>query len=208
MNLRKTSFQIIERELKPYLIEAIKFHPKIVDIKVVRGNPVTVHDYARRILIKARKEGIGSYSAEHIQGLQPRLRIYYSSGGISITAAKQKRSISKKWDQYQPPFDVLPDEAARWPIVVKNPWSEQIVSLVQMMESKTLNTPLEIHSNINLATWQQVLKDAGLDGYHLFKSGRNIMVWGKLKYRLKDYMGEVAFLKVPPIDQMNRIKMR
>lgn len=188
MNLRKTSFQIIERELKPYFIEAIKFHPKIIDIKVVRGNPVTVHDYARRILIKARKEGIGPYSAERIAALQPRLRIYYSSGGIAITAAKQKRSISKKWDQYQPPFDVLPDEASRWPLKIANPLPEDIISLIRMLEAKILSTPLEIHSKVSLATWRQILCDAKLLGYHLFQSGRNIMLWGKLKWRPQDYM--------------------
>lgn len=185
MNLRKTSFQIIERELKPYFFEAIKFHPKTIDIKVIRGNPVTVHDYARRILIKARKEGIGSYTAEHIQGLQPRLRIYFSSNGISIAAAKQKRAISLKWDDYQPPFDVLPDEAARWPLKVSDPSPAHVINLVRMIEDKILNIPLEIHSKISLEAWHQVFYETrpSLKGYNIFRSGRNIMIWGKLKFR-------------------------
>jgi len=192
MNLRKTSFQIIERELKPYFLEAIKFHPKTVDIKVVRGNPVTVHDYARRILIKARKEGIGPYSADHIQALQPRLRIYYSSGGISIAAMKQKRVISKEWDKYDPPFDVLPDDSARWPMVINNPDNFNLQMILAMRESGVIQSPLEIHGR-SIADVRKIVSNSENNGLSIFQSGRNVMIWGNIKYNPARCMGKVKF---------------
>ena len=58
MDLRTASREINAKELKPFLLEAIKRHPNPVDFRLLQGNIVTARDYARRFLIDVRKKGV------------------------------------------------------------------------------------------------------------------------------------------------------
>lgn len=176
MDLRSASLQIIEKELKPFLELAIQRHPQPIDIKVKRGNIVTAKDYARRILIKARKEGFGEHSAEKIRCLRPRLRVYLSKGGITLAGMKQKYSIPKRWDNYKIPFDAMPNEDSRWVTIAVSPTQSQIVQLADLLVRGVLENPVELRTKL---TPKEVRALIGPLDIQVFKTGRNVMIWPK-----------------------------
>src|ERR1700678_1776281 len=115
-DLRKSSVEILCRDLRPYIERAIEVHPNPVDIRITRGRPATVRDYIRRVLIKARAEGIGRFTAEHVRALKPRIRVYFCSGGLSLAGIDIKYKVPIYWDNYKFPFDLAPQEDARWTV--------------------------------------------------------------------------------------------
>lgn len=178
MDLRKASFEILEKELKPFVELAIERHPSVIDIRVKRGNVKTAHDYARRVLIKARKSGFGKYTSEQITSLKPRLRVYFCKEGIAIAGLKQKIKVSAHWDKYKLPFDVMPAEDQRWTALAVMPSPEEIAQLAKMVATGIFESPVEVRTKHTLP---MIKKYAGQHAValHIFNTGRNIMLWPK-----------------------------
>lgn len=176
MDLRSASFEILEKELLPFFELAVERHPQVIDVKIKRGNLVTAHDYARRILIKARKNGIGKFTSDQVKALKPRLRIYYCKEGIAIAGLKQKIKTSKHWDNYKLPFKALPPEDARWATLAIDPSGEEVRIMASMIVRGVLPGPIEIRSKLTLPE-VKIFAEESLKQIHIFKTGRNIMLW-------------------------------
>lgn len=178
MDLRSASFEILQKELKPFIELAVERHPQVIDIKVKRGNVVTAHDYARRILIKARKQGIGKYSADEIKALKPRLRIYFCKEGIAVAGLKQKIKTPAHWDNYKLPFKALPPDDARWVTLVVNPSKEEVQLLMSMLVRSIFESPIELRTKFTLADLKE-MAGTHANQIHFFRTGRNTMLWPK-----------------------------
>lgn len=176
MDLRSASFEIVQKELKPFFELAIERHPQAIDIRVKRGNVVTVRDYARRILIKARKEGIGKFTADQVKAVKPRLRIYYVNNGIAIAGIKQKYSVPKRWDNYKAPFEILPLDDGRWITIAVMPSKEEIVTMASMINRGVFENPVELRTKFTSPEVKKILADSNQE-LQIFKVGRNIMLW-------------------------------
>lgn len=177
MDLRTASRDIIEKELKPFLLQAIKSHPKPVDIKVVRGNIVTVRDYARRFLIRVRKEGLDKITAAEFNKIKPTIRIYLNSGGITFAGINQKRINSDHWNNYKLPFKVVKSEDARWTTLAVNPSEAEIKQLGLMLVGGVL-PPIEMRTSF---TPLQIKNIVGHPEIHCFVLGKNKIIWPQPK---------------------------
>src|ERR1700744_718205 len=175
MDLRSASFEIAQKEFRPFFEMAIANHPTTIDIKVKRGNPVTARDYARRILIRANKEGYGSFSAEHIRSLSPRLRIYYCDGGIAIAAIKRRHYVTSRGDDYKFPFELYHKDDGRWVTMAIDPSAEDIRMMGVLLLKGVLFNPIEIKSKFTMAEISKILKNT--KEVKIFKHGRNIVLW-------------------------------
>ena len=180
MDLRRESFEVLSRDLGPFLIEAIKRHPNPVDFRVLRGNVVTVRDYTRRMIISARRHGIGKYTAEQVLALKPRLGVYYSSGGICITAIHAKYMKRMQWDNYSIPFSVAEEKDARWTSLAVNPSEAEISSLADLLSRRVLEYPVEIRTPFTLLQVKKIVNDRKVDNVHVFKFGRNVMLFPRI----------------------------
>lgn len=180
MDLRSASLEIMQKEFKPFLELAVERHPQPIDIKVKRGNVVTARDYARRIIIKARKEGIGRYTAEQVKALKPRLRVYYVGNGICIAGLKQKYAVPKRWDNYKPPFEIESLEDSRWVTIAVMPSKEEIVTMASMIKRGIFENPIELRTKFTAPEIKKILADSNQQ-LQIFKVGRNIMLWPEKK---------------------------
>lgn len=179
MDLRTASRTIIEKELKPFLLQAIKVHPNPVDIKVVRGNIVTVRDYARRFLINVRKHGLDKMTTAEFDAIRPRIRVYLNSDGITFAGLNQKRMESTHWDNYKFPFDIIPLEDARWTTLAVKPTEAEIKELAALMVRGVLPSPIEVRTNFTVQQIKTLVPQT-----HIFKLGKNIMVWPRAKEKI------------------------
>lgn len=170
MHLRQASFEVVCRELKPHLLYAVKHHPTIVDLKLLQGNPVTARDYAKRVIKRARSEGIGDCTADQFRRLAPRIRVYYTQDGIALGAIKRKSPA--KSDEYSFALKIKRVETSRWPTIVRNPNPAAIRNLSEMLLAKVLVSPLEIQS-----PWsrQEIEKMVG-EHFHVFTNGKTVIV--------------------------------
>lgn len=159
---------------------AIERHPQAIDIRVKRGNVVTARDYARRIIIKARKEGVGKFTADQVKALKPRLRVYYVGQGICIAGMKQKYAIPKRWDNYKPPFEIEPMDDGRWITIAVMPSKEEIVTMASLIKRGILENPVELRTKFTPTEVKKILADSNQE-LQIFKVGRNIMLWPERK---------------------------
>ena len=176
-NLRSSSVEIICRELRPYLERAIEIHPNPVDIRIVRGRPATVRDYVRRLLIKARAEGIGKFTAQQVCALKPRIRVYFCSGGISLAGIDIKYKVPIYWDNYQFPFKLLPQEDARWTTLAIKPSPDELLALIRLLNNGVIESPIEVRGNFTRDEITSLLRKDKIKGIKVFKIGRNMMLW-------------------------------
>jgi hypothetical protein len=168
MHLRQASFEVVCRELRPHLLYAVRHHPTIVDLKLLQGNPVTARDYAKRVIKRARQEGIGNCTADRFRRLAPRIRVYYTQDGIALGAIKRK---SPDHD-YFPPLNLKRIETSRWPILMLNPTRAEILNLAAMLKRGALVGPLEIRTKESKANIQKLI---GSD-FHVFTNGKTVIV--------------------------------
>lgn len=184
MDLRKASMDIMTREFRWCIEEAIKQHPNVIDVKIVRGNVVTAHDYARRILIKARKEGFYKYTAEQIKKLKPPIRVHYCNGGIAFSGTRRRELDLSHWDNYKLPFQVLPADDARWVTLAVNPSKDEIYTLADLMVRSILECPIELRTKFSVKEVEDAV-DLNGDQVHVFKNGRCIMLWPRREEQVK-----------------------
>lgn len=179
MNLRVETMRVLEKEFRPFIEHAIAKHPTVVDMKITRGNVVTAHDYARRILIRARKFGLGKYTAAQVRACKPPLRVHYWAHGICFSGTNRKQEPA-----FRRPFTVVPaeDGEGRWLTLAVNPCTDEILILARLLIAGVLVSPIEIRSNDldDKAVAKILDKMADTEGAcHVFKHGRNVMVWRK-----------------------------
>lgn len=172
MDLRTASRQINEKELKPFLLEAIKRHPRPVDFKIIRGNIVTARDYARRFLVRVRKEGIADLSAEQFNRLKPSIRVYINDQGLTFAGFTKKTVGPSYWDNYKFPFEIMRSEDARWTTLAVNPTETEIKFLFDLMTRGVLPAPIEVRTKFTVKEIQ-----AMTPGAHVFLIGKNRMIW-------------------------------
>lgn len=180
MNLRVETMRVLEKEFRPFIEHAIAKHPMVVDMKIVRGNVVTAHDYARRILIRARKFGLGKYTAAQVRACKPPLRVHYWAHGICFSGTNRKQEPA-----FRKPFTVVPaeDGEGRWLTLAVNPSQEEIRALARLLLKGVLVSPIEIRSSEFMeASVKYILNgiDDTRNACHVFKHGRNVMVWRKV----------------------------
>lgn len=177
MDLRRASFEIISRELKPFLEHAIKHHPATVDIRITQGKAATVRDYMRRMIIASKRDGLGQYTGEYIKKLKPRIRVYYSSSGITLSPINQKYRIPTYWDQYKFPFKLFMENDGRWTTLAVNPSEAEIVTMASLLSRGILESPIELRTKLTRKEIEDSLAVAKIEGLHVFKFGRNMMLW-------------------------------
>jgi len=180
VNLRTETMRVLEKEFRPFIEHAIAKHPMVVDMKVIRGNPVTAHDYARRILIRARKFGIGKYTAAQVRACKPPLRVHYWAHGICFSGTNRKLEPA-----FRHPFTIVPadDGEGRWLTMAVNPCADEILLLARLLLAGVLVSPIEIRSpSLDHKGVASILEDhLDLEGAcHVFKHGRNVMIWRKV----------------------------
>jgi hypothetical protein len=180
MNLRNETMRVLEKDFRPFIEHAIAKHPMVVDMKVTRGNVVTAHDYARRILIRARKFGIGKYTAAQVRACKPPLRVHYWAHGICFSGTNRKQEPA-----FRHPFTLVPaeDGEGRWLTLAVNPCADEILVLARLLLAGVLVSPIEIRSAVFNEVTVMAIFDNSVDlegAFHVFKHGRNVMVWLKL----------------------------
>jgi hypothetical protein len=180
MNLRVETMRVLEKEFRPFIEHAIAKHPMVVDMKIIRGNVVTAHDYARRILIRARKFGIGKFTAAQVRACKPPLRVHYWAHGICFSGTNRKQEPA-----FRKPFTVVPaeDGEGRWLTLAVNPSVDEVRALARMLLKGVLVSPVEIRSaiiddKVAVDLLEQVSDLRGT--CHVFKHGRNVMIWRKV----------------------------
>lgn len=176
MNLRKESMIVYTRNFKPYLEMAIRNHPTVITVKIVRGNVVTAHDYARRVLIQSRRIGIGKYTAAQIRRLRPPIRVYYSTVGIAFAGVKRRNMRPTHWDEYKTPFDVLEAEDNRWVTLAIEPSADEIHTMGGLMAKGVLPNPIELRTRFTPLEVERAL-DIYSGKVRVFKNGRCTMLW-------------------------------
>lgn len=176
MDLRKASMDIMRREFKWCIEEAIKQHPNVIDVRIVQGNVVTAHDYARRILIQARKHGFYKYTAEQIRKLRPPIRVHYFGEGIAFSGTRRKEVDTSRWDNYKLPFAVLPAVDARWVTLAIEPTKDEIYTLGDFLVRGVLPSPIELRTKLSIAEIENALDLNGAQ-IHVFRNGRCTMLW-------------------------------
>lgn len=167
--------RVLEKEFRPFIEHAIAKHPMVVDMKVIRGNVVTAHDYARRILIRARKFGLGKYTAAQVRACKPPLRVHYWAHGICFSGTNRKQEPA-----FRRPFTVVPaeDGEGRWLTLVVEPSPSDIQTLTHFLLRGVLVSPIEIRST----AYDEKAVAKMIEGaqVHVFKHGRNVMIWRKV----------------------------
>lgn len=160
-------------QLAPYFLQAIRVHPRPVAVRIIRGNPVTVRDYARWMIRQIKEKGLGNISAEKFKSLTPPIRCYFYAQGIVLAGFKINLGHGCVWTTYKTPFFLEPGcEVYRWTSQARTNDPVAIKTLVNLQLAQILPAPIELQTSLSLEQIQPLAK-----GVQVFRFGRNLILW-------------------------------